>query len=97
MTEEPKWEWRDAADLSKVKWPFGGYAPGKYMGKCSICNDRIVDCDKRAYSCLACAIGTHTDRMNNLANELSKLRTVFGGLQDVVKAIEEAKELFNDL
>lgn len=48
--------WRDGADLSTVKWPLRGYAPGGYMGKCRECGEAIDGVDKRASSCLKCAI-----------------------------------------
>lgn len=36
--------------------PFRGWAPGKYLCKCSICQDTFAG-DKRAYHCADCAYG----------------------------------------
>ena len=36
-------------------WPFLGYAPGWYMGKCGSCGEDMIAA-KRAMRCLACAI-----------------------------------------
>lgn len=36
-------------------WPLAGYAPGGYMCKCCIC-EAPFDGDKRAFSCLECAV-----------------------------------------
>lgn len=54
MTERAKP--RDAADLTTVQWPLGGYAPGHYMNTCRDCGDTVFNVDKRASQCLACAI-----------------------------------------
>lgn len=49
-------KWRNGDDLSKVDWPFFGYAPGKYMGSCKKCQEQVVNVDKYAVRCLSCAI-----------------------------------------
>lgn len=46
----------DAADLTGFKWPIMAYAPGGYTGKCYGCGKRFYNLDKRAGSCLKCAI-----------------------------------------
>jgi len=49
-------KWRQADDLSGVKWPLAGYAPGNYIGTCRSCNKQMHGCAKRALQCLSCAI-----------------------------------------
>lgn len=41
--------------LKRVNWPVGGYAPGNYYCKCTSCHVEFIG-DKRAMTCLACAI-----------------------------------------
>lgn len=54
-------DWKDSAELVEalekrgVKWPLGAFAPGNYIAKCLRCGDQFIG-DKRATSCLECAI-----------------------------------------
>lgn len=44
-------------EVRGVQWPLGGYAPGNYMaGKCSRCDELLIEVDKRARTCLPCAL-----------------------------------------
>ena len=36
-----------------------GYAPGNYMNKCSCCGHVVLNVDKRAITCRACAEAMH--------------------------------------
>lgn len=48
--------WKDALTHRQPAWPIGGFAPGKYMGKCHKCGVRVVNIDKRAVYCFPCAV-----------------------------------------
>ena len=37
------------------KWPFQGYAPGRYISRCIVC-EGCFEGDKRAYHCPTCAL-----------------------------------------
>lgn len=53
-------EWKDARTHREPKWPFFGFAPGNYMGKCRECAGHFMGMDKRAYRCLPCAMDQAT-------------------------------------
>lgn len=38
-----------------ITWPLQGYAPGLYVGSCSVCGHRHMAA-KRSWHCLPCAI-----------------------------------------
>lgn len=42
--------------MSDLKpWPLAGYAPGNYFCKCTDCGNEFEG-DKRAFTCLECAV-----------------------------------------
>lgn len=49
-------KWKDGADLTLFVWPFFGYAPGNYASICVHCHGHVINVDKRALSCLPCAM-----------------------------------------
>lgn len=53
-------------------WPLGGYAPGDYVCKCLSC-DRQFSGDKRATSCLECAVDYAADKIDGQQSELNGL------------------------
>ena len=64
MMDIPKLkEWLDGATHRKPNWPLAGYAPGGYMGKCLGCHAELMNMDKRATLCLACAVDEVKDAL----------------------------------
>lgn len=53
-------------DPSRVPWPLCGYAPGNYMGRCDDCGTEVIDLDKRARRCLACAVRSAKEGLERL-------------------------------
>jgi hypothetical protein len=47
-------------------WPLFGYAPGNYRGHCRICGTGSIALDKRATSCLDCAVRSAKDHIAKL-------------------------------
>lgn len=56
-------ELRDDVAAGLVRF---GYAPGRYMGRCRSCDETMVDCDKRATSCIQCAMAAALSEANKL-------------------------------
>ncbi len=44
-------------------WPVGGFAPGGYICKCHVCEREFIG-EKRAHSCLPCAIEALKKRLS---------------------------------
>lgn len=65
--------WEDAATHREPKWPLAGYAPGGYMSKCSRCEGRFLNMDKRASHCLPCAVDATRERMEEYRAEVRRL------------------------
>jgi len=69
-SQPSKLEWLDAKTHREPVWPLAGYAPGKYTGRCSICNGDFWDMDKRAYHCFPCAVDAVKASAEGLATQL---------------------------
>lgn len=67
-------ELKDPVTHRKPKWPLMGYAPGDYLGRCTVCQGEFLDLDKRAWHCLPCAVEAANERVSNLAKELQAVR-----------------------
>jgi|SRR5882762_11803205 len=62
-------------------WPVGAYAPGNYSCKCCYCEKSFIG-DKRAVSCLDCALsGTHV-YVENLRDEIASLQSQLSSMTD---------------
>lgn len=60
--------------MDERQYPFYGYAPGSYMGRCKSCGHSMRGVDKRAYSCLPCAEKKHEGNTAELYDAVVKER-----------------------
>jgi len=56
-------------------WPLGAYAPGGYQCKCHGCGTTFIG-DKRAFSCLECALKENHVYLGNLEDKYRKLMDI---------------------
>lgn len=62
-------------------WPLAGYAPGGYMCRCRTCKAQF-DGDKRAVTCLPCAVSQVKSRALEAERENEELRLAICGGED---------------
>jgi len=82
-------EWKSGADLGEARWPFCGYAPGAYMGKCRRCGGHYVEMDKRAWHCLSCAISVATEKLESFQNSARELKEENDTLKRAIGIVEQ--------
>jgi uncharacterized protein (DUF1778 family) len=52
--------------INREAYPFYGYAPGDYMGRCNTCETEMWNVDKHAYHCIDCAVIQAKKTIDNL-------------------------------
>lgn len=68
-------------ELVELKpWPLGLYAPGNYMCRCSACQ-KLFDGDKRALTCLDCAVLEIKAENSSLQSENERLKLDYAALK----------------
>lgn len=83
----------NAAELPPDFKGIGGYAPGNYTCKCRGCGKQIFGVDKRAWSCLHCAIQSAISKMTQDVDENKRLVCENESLKNAIKTIAKvAKE-----
>jgi hypothetical protein len=63
-------------------WPFYGYAPGNYTGRCFKCARSFDGLDKRAISCLECAVIS--------AKQVT--RPLTGGVTELIERLQRRRD-----
>lgn len=79
-------------EITKIKYPIGGYAPGHYMSKCVSCEQNFMG-DKYARQCEPCAINA-VNKSNKKA--LSELNTLRANLQKIEFSNNIINKLLNN-
>lgn len=97
-------EWKEARTHREPKWPFFGFAPGNYMGKCHDCGEACTGMDKRAVRCLPCAMDSarvsdaaSREQNKRLEDENMVLRSAISIVRDDVKVEINPSVIFPDL
>lgn len=80
----------DAFTHRKPKWPLAGYAPGGYLGKCTVCGVHMADVDKRAVHCFPCAVETAQSVMSKQAAMVRELQEQIDKLKSVIQIVQPA-------
>src|SRR5690348_11152411 len=70
-------------------WPFNGYAPGTYSCSCHRCQCQF-DGDKRAVTCLECAVILSKDAAHRIAH--SPASEVTGEMVEALTRLEAASD-----
>lgn len=76
---------------TKIKYPIGGYAPGYYMNKCSVCGGNFMG-DKYATQCEASAINMVNESNQIAMAELNKLK---GSLDKIKVSCDNIDDILN--
>lgn len=84
-------EWKDARTHREPKWPFFGFAPGKYMGRCSDCGESCFDMDKRAYRCLPCAMDFASASATSIGEAATKAEKENEILRSAISLIKDGE------
>jgi hypothetical protein len=85
--EDTMSEERDIVERRPAR--LGGFAPGGYFCKCVHCGEQFTG-DKRAISCLPCAIGFSEAELQRLRGEVERLREGLAPYLREVAALAEA-------
>lgn len=73
---------------SKVNYPIGGFAPGHYISKCSLCAEEFIG-DKRSVQCEPCAINSVVEENIKTRKELLEIKGVYLKLEEARDLIEK--------
>lgn len=82
-------------DAPEKIWTLGGYAPGNYACRCLDCGEQFVG-DKRAITCLDCAVAAAKSQIAELRAELATVKLARDANHNLAVANgERAREEYN--